>query len=243
MGRIYYDRGKEIQSLLDALESDMADLQERAQGLIRITAPGLYADRYVAPALAEFAANYPEVSVELDTSMKVVDIVAEGFDIAVRMSVLEDSTLIARKIAPRRLIVCASPGYLNRNGRPKDPEDLRSHNCLIFPEMPWRFQYPDGVRSIKVQGSWTSDNGRALVSAAERGLGLIRFTDYYMATQLKRGELEIVLDEFEVRDAATWIVFPTREHVPTRVRFLIEFLSERLKSSELVIPHVNRTSI
>lgn len=243
MGRIYYDRGQEIQNLLDALESDMADLQERAQGLIRITAPGLYADRYVAPALAEFAANYPEVSVELDTSMKVVDIVAEGFDIAVRMSVLEDSTLIARKIAPRRLIVCASPGYLNRNGRPKDPEDLRSHNCLIFPEMPWRFQYPDGVRSIKVQGSWTSDNGRALVSAAERGLGLIRLTDYYMAAQLKRGELEIVLEEFEVRDAATWIVFPTREHVPTRVRFLIEFLSERLKSSELVIPHVNRTSI
>lgn len=241
MGRIYYDRGREIQGLLDSLESDMADLQDRAQGLIRITAPGLYADRYLAPALAEFADKYPEVSIELDTSMRVIDIIGDGFDIAVRMSALDDSSLIARKIAPRRIIVCASPAYLNRNGRPTDPEGLRSLNCLTFPDMSWRFQYPDGVRTIKVKGNWSADNGRALVVAAERGLGVIRLTDYYMATQLKRGDLEIVLEEFEVKDAATWIVFPAREHLPTRVRFLIEFLAERLKRTELVIDHVKRT--
>jgi DNA-binding transcriptional LysR family regulator len=240
MGRIYYDRGREIQGLLDSLESDMADLQDRAQGLIRITAPGLYADRYVAPALAEFTDKYPEVSIELDTSMRVVDIIGDGFDIAVRMSALDDSTLIARKIAPRRIIVCASPAYLNRNGRPMNPEDLNSLNCLTFPDMSWRFQFPDGVRSVKVQGSWSTDNGRALVVAAERGLGVIRLTDYYMAPQLKRGDLEIVLEEFEVKDAATWIIFPAREHLPTRVRFLIEFLAERLKRTELVIDHVKR---
>ena len=239
MGRIYYDRGREIRGLLDALESDMAEMQERAKGLIRVTAPGLYADRYVAPALAEFTDKYPEVSIELDTSMKVVDIVGEGFDLAVRMSALEDSSLIARKIAPRRIMVCASPAYLNRHGRPNDPEELRSHNCLTFPDMPWRFRYPDGVRSIKVQGSWRSDNGRALVAAAERGIGLVRMTDYYMAAQLQSGEFELVLEAFEVQDAATWIVFPARDHLPTRVRFLIEFLSERLKRSELIIDHVD----
>ena len=242
MGRIYYDRGREIRGLLDALESDMAEMQERAKGLIRITAPGLYADRYVAPALAEFTDKYPEVSIELDTSMKVVDIVGDGFDLAVRMSALEDSSLIARKIAPRRIMVCASPAYLNRHCRPNDPEELRSHNCLTFPDMPWRFRYPDGVRSIKVQGTWSSDNGRALVAASERGLGLIRMTDYYLAAQLQSGEFELVLEDFEVQDAATWIIFPARDHLPTRVRFLIEFLSERLKRSELLIDHVNRTS-
>ncbi len=242
MGRIYYDRGREIRGLLDALESDMADMQERAKGLIRITAPGLYADQYVAPALAEFTDKYPEVSIELDTSMRVVDIIGDGFDLAVRMSALEDSSLIARKIAPRRIMVCASPAYLNRHGRPSDPEELRSHNCLTFPDMPWRFRYPDGVRSIKVQGTWSSDNGRALVAASERGLGLIRMTDYYLAAQLQSGEFELVLEDFEVQDAATWIIFPARDHLPTRVRFLIEFLSERLKRSELLIDHVNRTS-
>ena len=242
MGRIYYDRGREIRGLLDALESDMVEMQDRAKGLIRITAPGLYADQYVAPALAEFTDKYPEVSIELDTSMKVVDIVGDGFDLAVRMSALEDSSLIARKIAPRRIMVCASPAYLNRHGRPSDPEELRSHNCLTFPDMPWRFRYPDGVRSIKVQGTWSSDNGRALVAASERGLGLIRMTDYYLAAQLQSGEFEMVLEDFEVQDAATWIIFPARDHLPTRVRFLIEFLSERLKRSELLIDHVNRTS-
>ena len=240
MGRVYYARGQEIRDLLDALESDMADLQEQVKGSIRITAPGLYADRYVAPALAEFTDKYPEVSIELNTGMQVVDIIADGYDLAVRMSALDDSSLIARKIAPRRIMVAASPGYLIRHGHPTEPAELRSHNCLTFPDMPWRFLYPDGVRTIKVQGSWRSDNGRALVAAAERGVGLIRMTDYYMATHLRRGDLELVLEDYEVLDAATWIVYPAREHLPTRVRFLIDFLAERLKRSEHLIEHVDR---
>ena len=241
MGRIYHARGLEISNLLEALESDMADLQERPKGLVRLTAPGLYADRYVAPALAEFAAKYPEVSIQLDTSMQVVDIVDGGYDLAVRMSALEDSSLIARKIAPRRIMVSASPGYLISHGRPNEPEELRLHNCLTFPDMPWRFCYPDGVRTVRVQGTWCSDNGRALTAAAVRGLGLIRMTDYYIAAQLRRGELEVVLEDYEVQDAATWIVFPARDHLPTRVRFLIDFLAERLKNAEDRIEHVSRT--
>jgi len=242
IGQTYYARGLEIRNLLDALEADMADMQEQIKGLIRITAPGLYADRYVAPALAEFTVKYPEVTIDLDTNMNVVDIVADGYDLAVRMSALEDSSLIARKVAPRRLMVCASPGYLIRHGRPETPEDLRSHNCLSFPHMAWRFQYPDGVRTIKVNGGWCSDNGRALVAAAERGIGLIRMTDYYMAGQLKRGELDVVLEDYEVQDAATWIVYPAREHLPTRVRFLVDFLAERLKRTEHLIKHVDRNT-
>ncbi len=243
IGRTYYARGLEIRNLLDALEADMADMQERVKGPIRITAPGLYADRYVAPALAEFTVKYPEVTIDLDTNMRVVDIIADGYDLAVRMMAMEDSSLIVRKIAPRRMMVCASPGYLIRHKRPETPEELRSHNCLSFPQMAWRFRYPDGVRNIKVNGSWCSDNGRALVAAAERGIGLIRMTDYYMAGQIKSGELEVVLEDYEVQDAATWIVYPAREHLPTRVRFLVDFLAGRLKRTEHLIEHVNRNPL
>ena len=242
VGSIFYARGLAIRNMLDALESDVADMQGQLVGHIRITAPGLYADRYVAPAVAEFTDKYPEVSIELDTGMQVVDIISEGYDLAVRMSALEDSSLIARKIAPRRLLVCGSPGYFIRHGRPETPDELRTHKCLTFPDMAWRFEYPDGVRTVKVAGNWRSDNGRALVAAAERGLGLIRMTDYYMAGQLQRGELETVLEEYEVRDAATWIVYPARDQLPTRVRFLIDFLAERLKQSEQLVPHVNRAA-
>ncbi|MFT6100527.1 MAG: DNA-binding transcriptional LysR family regulator [Arenicella sp.] len=237
MGETYHARGLEISNLLDALESDMADLQDRPKGNIRITAPGLYAERYVAPALAEFTIKYPEVSIELNTSMSIVDIVDTGFDIAVRMAALQDSSLIARKIAPRRVMVCASPGYLNLHGHPQTPDDLRKHNCLCFADMPWRFQNADEIQTVKAEGTWRCDNGIALVEAAKRGMGIIRMTDYYMVDSLKQGELVPVLEEYEVKDAATWIVFPTKEQMPTRVRILIDFLAERLKQAEQLIEH------
>ncbi len=232
MGRVYYERSREILDQLEALESDMADLQERPKGLVRVTAPGLYAQRYVAPALAEFTATYPDVSIELDTRMGLVDIIAEGFDLAVRMSALADSSLIARKVASRRVLICGSPAYFAQYGKPKEPDDLRSHNCLTLPDMSWRFAYPDAIRVVKVRGTWTSDNGRALVAAAVRDTGLVRFATYYVDEELARGELVPVLEGFEVKDAATWIIYPDRHHLPTRVRFLIDFLAERLEAQQ-----------
>lgn len=230
MGRIYYERAREIHDRLEALESDMADLQDLPKGLIRITAAGIYAERYVAPAVAEFVARYPGVSIELDTRMNVVDIIAEGYDLAVRLhGTLPDSSIIARKITRRRVMVCAGPAYLARHGRPENPDELSSHNCLKLPRMPWRFAYPKEIRTAKVRGNWVCDNGRALVKAAVRGIGLIRLADYYMEDELRRGELEAVLEAYEVQDTFTWIIYPEREHIPTRVRFVIDFLTERLK--------------
>ena len=228
MGRIYYERSREILDQLEALESEMADLQDKPKGLVRVTAAGEYAEKYVAPTIAEFASLYPDVSIELDSSMHVVDIVEEGFDIAIRMSALNDSSLIARKVEGRQVKVCASPAYLDKHGRPKTPEDLRSHNCLLFPTMPWRFKYPDRVQEIKVRGNWSSNNGRVLVAAAKQGLGVIRFSEYYVNDYINSGELETVLESYEVDDAATWIIYPNRRHLPTRVRYLVEFLLEQL---------------
>ena len=237
MGQIYYERGREIHDLLATLEADIADLQDHPKGLVRITAAGLYAERYIAPALAEFTMTYPEVSIELDTSMRSIDLIADGFDIAVRTGALEDSSLIARKVGPRRIIVCGSPAYLQQHGRPSTPDELLTHNCLTLTNtsMQWRFESPDGVRLSRVSGTWKSDNINALIAAAIRGVGLVRMTDYYMEDELKSGELESVLEDYEVRDVATWIVFPARDHLPTRVRFLIDFLAERLRHDEQLI--------
>ena len=230
MGRIYYERAREIDDRIESLESDMADLQELPKGLIRLTAAGIYAERYVAPAVAEFMVKYPDVAIELDTRMDIVDILDEGYDLAIRLhGRLPDSSLIARKVAKRRVMVCASPAYLGRRGRPENPDELSSHNCLKLPHMPWRFAYPDEIRTVKVSSNWMSDNGRALVKAAVRGIGLVRLADYYMEDELRRGEIEVVLERYEVQDVFTWIIYPEREHLPTRVRFLIDFLTERLK--------------
>lgn len=228
MGQVYYERSREILDQLESLESEMADLQEKPKGLVRIAAAGEYAERFVAPVVAEFVEKYPEVSVELTVSMQLVDIIDEGFDLAIRMSSLTDSSLIARKIEQRRIMVCASPSYLKEHGRPKIPEDLRTHNCLTFPDMPWRFKYPDRIQEIKVRGTWNSNNGHVLVTAARQGIGVVRFSEYYLDALVHAGELEIVLQDYEVDDAANWIIYPNRRHLPTRVRYLVEFLLEEL---------------
>jgi DNA-binding transcriptional LysR family regulator len=144
------------------------------------------------------------------------------------MSALSDSSLIARKVEQRRIMVCASPDYLKEHGRPKTPEDLRTHNCLMFPGMSWRFKYPDRIQEVKVRGSWSSNNGRVLVAAARQGIGVVRFSEYYLEELINAGELDILLQEYEVDDAATWIIYPNRRHLPTRVRYLVEFLLEEL---------------
>jgi DNA-binding transcriptional LysR family regulator len=228
LGRTYYDRSREILDQLDQLESDMADLQQKPKGLVRVTAAGLYAERYVAPAIGEFCARYPDVSVDLDTRMRVVDIVGEGIDLAVRMSALDDSSLVARKVAPRRILVAGSPDYLARHGKPATPDDLRHHNCLQLKDMAWRFAGDDAIQNVRVRGTWSSDNGRALVAAAAAGLGLVRLTDYYLDGELERGQLVPMLEKFEPKDAATWLVYPDRHYLPNRVRFLVDFLAERL---------------
>lgn len=232
MGRLYYERSREILDDLAMLESDMADLQQHPKGSIRMTAPGYYAERFVAPALLKFMAVYPEVSIELDTRMQMVDLVTEGYDLAIRMSPPVDSSMVARKVASRRMIVCASPDYLDRYGRPREPDVLRKHNCLSLPDIGWRFAYGDAIRTVKVSGGLVSDNGRSLVAAAVQGYGIVRFTNYYVQDELDSGELESVLEEFEVKDAATWIMYPDRHHVPTRLRYLIDFLVDELRAMD-----------
>ena len=229
LGQTYYQRSREILDELQRLESDMADLQEKPKGLVKVTAPGLYAERFVAPAIGEFMQRYPDVSVELNTTMQTVDIVAEGYDLAVRMSALDDSSLIARKVMDRRVSVAGSPEYFARHGRPGTPDELRRHNCLLLGSMEWRFAWPDSIRSVRVRGNWTSDNGTALTAAAVKGIGLARLAHYYFDDAVERGELELVLEDYEPKDSATWLIYPNRQYLPTRVRFLVDFLAERLQ--------------
>ncbi len=228
-GRLYYERCRKAMDDLDNAEAELNDLQGQPKGRIKLTAPGIYAERYVAPALVEFAVRYPEVEIQLDTQMATVDLIADGYDLAVRMSSLADSSLVARKVQSRRILVCGAPDYLTKRGRPLTPDALAHHNCLRLGSMAWRFSMNDQIRDVRVSGSWSSDNGGALVTAACAGIGLVRITDYYVSAEIERGELETVLADYEVDDAATWILFPNRLHLPARVRLLIDFLVESLR--------------
>ncbi|MFK8186658.1 MAG: LysR family transcriptional regulator [Phormidesmis sp.] len=233
-GAEYYQRCSELVAGLEEANQMAAGEKAVVVGRIRVAAAGAFAERYVAPALAAFALQHPKVTIEMDFNSRRINLIEEGFDFAVRYGVLEDSSLIARKLTGRTLVACASPDYLARHGVPNNPEGLRDHACLSSNQDRWRFQYPDGPRYIRISGPWMSNNGPALEAAAIAGLGIVYSPRVNVANGLASGRLVPILETFWDCDRATWIVYPSR-HLPLRVRRAIDFLVHRFKDEAIAI--------
>ena len=225
IGALYHERALMILSDVDALENDIADQQQLAVGAIRISAGGVFADRFLAPALAQFAARYPRIRIHLDIVDRRVDLVREGFDLAIRHGAPGDPDLIARRLATRRMQVYGSPDYLDRAGRPQTPQDLKDFECITHSLMPWRFQAKGGEPfELKVESRWSSNSGTALAEAAAVGLGLTHLANTYTDDLIGSGKLEAVLCDYELPPSATHVVYPSRQRLPYRMRLLIDFL-------------------
>lgn len=230
-GEQFYRRCAQLGQELDELEASLSAAQEVPRGRLRVSVGASFAERYVAPACAEFAALYPEVRMELVFDNRVVDLVEEGYDLAIRYGELRSSALVARRIAPRRLYVCASPEYLERHGAPLRPEDLRTHVCLVGTSDHWLFRGEEGERRLRVSGRWRSNNGVALLAAARRGLGLAQLPDFYAEDDLAQGRLQAVLREWELGDVGVWAVYPHRRHLPLKVKLLVDMLAAQFEPS------------
>ena len=223
-GAEYYRRCSELIAGLEEANQIVAGETAEVVGRIRVSAAGAFAERYVAPALADFAQQHPRVQIEIDFNTRNINLIDEGFDFAIRYGLLEDSSLIARQLTGRTLVACASPDYLETWGKPIEPEELRDHACLLANTDRWRFSYPDGERFIRVSGPWRSNNGPALAAAAVRGLGIAYSPRVNLAEELRSGQLVPILQDFWDRDRSTWIVYPQRRHLPLRVSCAIDFL-------------------
>lgn len=228
-GEQFYRRCAQLGHELGELEASLSAAQEVPRGRLRVSVAASFAERFVAPACAEFAARYPDVQMELVFDNRVVDLVEEGYDLAIRYGELRSSALVARRIAPRRLYVCASPEYLERHGAPARPEDLREHACLVGTGDQWLFRGEEGDRRLRVSGNWRSNNGMALLVAARRGLGLTQLPDFYVEDDLAQGRLRAVLREWELGDVGVWAVYPHRRHLPLKVRLLVDMLAAQFE--------------
>ena len=224
LGLQYYERATSILDDISALESDLSEQQGTIKGRIRITAGGLFGETVVAAAIAEFARAHPDIEIEYDVTDRRVDLVREGYDLAIRHRVPSDPDLVVRRLGARRMITCASPAYLVAQGTPSVPEDLSQHTCLTTQAAKWTFRKNDKDYDIKVTGRWTSNNGPALVAAATRGLGIVRLADTYLAKSLDTGALTPVLEDFETLPQDTVITYPSRERLPLRMRAMIDHL-------------------
>ena len=176
VGRGYFERARQLLADLEDADQAASDLQAAPRGLLKVNAPFSFGIRHVGPAVAAYLAAYPEVSIEIGLNDRYIDMLAEGVDLALRIGRLANSSLIARRLAPIRLVVCAAPAYLERHAAPRAPRDLADHNCLLYTYAStadeWRFIGPDGQDAVvRVSGRLLANNGDIIVSAALEGLG------------------------------------------------------------------------
>ena len=232
-GRGYLEACGRILAEIEDAEHEASAGQAEPRGLLRMNAPVSFGVLQVAPLLAPFAARCPRVSVELGLTDKVVNLIEESWDLAVRIGTLRDSTLVARRLSPCRTVLCAAPAYLHAHGVPRTVAELSGHNCLgytLSDRLGWdRWCFgPDGAVVAAVSGTLRSDNGDALRAAALAGLGLIYQPSFLVADDLRSGRLvALSLDHPTMTVGHVYAVFRPDRHLPTKSRAMIEFLAAR----------------
>jgi DNA-binding transcriptional LysR family regulator len=222
---------------VEEAEAAAAEDVVEPRGTLRINAPLVFGLRQVMPALADFARGYPALTIDIALTDRIVDLIDEGWDIAVRLGSLRDSSLIARSLAPIRIALCAAPAYLATHGTPKTTADLGAHNCLGYtlptPATASRWLFgTDGSISVPVRGTLIANNGDALRAAAVAGQGLIYQPTFIVADDIRAGRLvTLALDEPMPRFGAAHAVYPGGRQPPAKVRTLIDFLSRRWRDA------------
>lgn len=226
-GRSYCERALKILEAVEETEQLVADCNASPRGSLRISAPVSFGTLHLGPAIAHFMTQYPEVKVELDLNDRFVDIVGEGYDMAVRIGQLDDSSLVARHIALTQLLVCASPDYLARRGVPQRPEDLTEHDCLLYghgPYVEWHFAKQGKLLSLKVTGRLRVNNGELACDAAIAGVGIVFLPSFMVGNALRDNRLQTVLDTFLPPPLGINVVYPQHRQTSQTVRAFADFL-------------------
>ena len=227
-GLVFYHHCRQLLDGLDEAERALTNLQTKPTGSLKITAPLSFGEKFIAPLVNNFASKYPDLSIEMLLSNQQFDLIENGFDLAIRLGVLEDSSLMAKRLSSRKQYVCASPDYLARRGQPHTLSELSRHNCLLGTLDYWRFEEGGKQRNLRVKGNMRCNSGPALRDAALKGLGLVQLPDYYVDAFIARGELVAVLSQQSHALEGIWAVYPANRHQSTKVRMLIDFLAKAM---------------
>ena len=232
VGRAYYERIRTLIAEFDALDDSVRSASGEASGRLALTAPNSFGVRQLMPALIAFGEAYPKIRLDVSFSDRVASLLDEGYDAAIRLGRPDDSTYIARKLCPTRIVAVASPAYLERVGEPKHPSELETHECVIdtnFREAGvWRFREPgDSPLRVSVSGRLHFNNGEACIAAAAAGQGIAYGPSFLAGAGIREGGLKQILGAFEIEPHGAYALYPAGRHLAAKVRALIEFLVEK----------------
>lgn len=230
-GEDYYGRCQEILRLINETQARAQDQQLNPKGTLRITAPVSYGTQALMPVLSDYLASYPQVSIDLTLTDGVIDLVEQGYEAAIRIGSLPDSGLIVRSLAPYRMMICASPEYLKRQGRPQSPEDLTDHECLAFSQSVaklWQLKHQGGEVAVPVSGRLRVNNGQALRVAALHGQGIIMQPAVLLEEDVQAGRLIQLFAEFELGSRPVSLVYLPGRYRSSKLGSFVDFVLKRL---------------
>tara|TARA_B110000046_G_scaffold92706_1_gene100710 strand:+ start:166 stop:1032 length:867 start_codon:yes stop_codon:yes gene_type:complete len=227
-GRIFYQHCRGVLDGLNAAELAVTNLQSKPQGRVKLTAPVTYGEQQILPLVNDFAVQYSELEVTANLSNQQVDLVEEGYDLAIRLGKLADSTLMAKKLGTRTNYVCAAPSYLEKHGIPHSLSELNKHNCLQGSLDYWHFVDEGKERNVRIRGRLSYNSGYSLTDAALKGLGIVQLPDYYVQQYIESGELITILDNYREPDEGIWAVYPQNRHLSPKIRLLVDYLVKHL---------------
>jgi DNA-binding transcriptional LysR family regulator len=231
-GRTYFDYAKRILNEVEEAELTLGRRSAEPTGRLVVAAPVLFGRLVISPLIPKFLASYPRVFIDLILADRAVNLVGEGFDVAVRVGTLEDSSLTARKLGTVRRVVCGSPSYLERHGVPSTPADLEAHDCLLFTlldaDQQWLFRAGEGEHAVPISGRFRSNNADTVLIAALGGAGLILAPWVQVRDHVGAGELKVVLEEFELPPVPLHALFPHARLLSPKVRAFTDMLSEHV---------------
>lgn len=223
-GTVYYQQAKNLVVGLQQANEQVNQQQINLSGTLRVSAAGGFAEHFVAPALMEFASQYPELNVDLDLNSRLVNLMEDGIDFAIRYGELNDSNLIARKLTSRPMMAVASKGYLQKYGPPKHPIHLKNHNCIVSNNNAWKFNVDGNNEVVKVKGKWRSNNANIVLGACKKGLGVAYMPKSTFKEAVENELVVPILEPFWGQGSSSWIVYQNKRFMPLRVRLAIDFL-------------------
>jgi len=233
-GIAFYERAKLILESVNEAECVVTGLTAEPRGTLKINAPMSFGFHYLGELLAKYQSKYPKMKIDLTLHDRQVDLVEEGYDLALRIATLKDSSLIARRLAPCHLVMCASPEYLQKNGEPQKPNDLKKHQCLLYAYSDsvrsWGFEDKHGKKQqVTVDGSLYANNGNLICDALVNGMGIARLPTFIIGDAIRKGEAKIILDDWRPNPQNISLLYPSSRHLSAKVRTFVDMAVEHFR--------------